>query len=272
MTLKATVFTVLWTLGPTLALAQSTETTRDLRDVFEREVDRRLIVPEAVQQRYQLLADTALADKVLDTPQFLALVDRSEFVQAIMILTVTPDRKFRFIGASPVSTGKPGRFDYFTTPIGVFEHTLANPDFRAEGTRNELGIRGYGLMGMRVFDFGWQSAIRGWGRGGESQMRLQMHATDPDLLENRLGTVQSTGCIRIPATLNTFLDQYGILDAAYDPDPKAEKAAWVLRKDRMPTPWPGRWLVVVDSGTGSRPHWAVAPPVKKRPRDILRHE
>jgi hypothetical protein len=36
----------------------------------------------------------------------------------------------------------------------VFEHTLDNPDFRAEGTVNEFGIRGYGTKGMRIFDFG----------------------------------------------------------------------------------------------------------------------
>ena len=30
---------------------------------------------------------------------------------------------------------------------------------------------------MRVFDFGWQMAEKGWGKGGEGVIRLQMHAT-----------------------------------------------------------------------------------------------
>ena len=39
---------------------------------------------------------------------------------------------------------------------------------------------------MRVFDFGWQMAEKGWGKGGEGVIRLQMHATDPDLLKSVL--------------------------------------------------------------------------------------
>ena len=260
------------TVGTFPAAAQTFQTPEELSANFERAVDRRLQVPDAVRKAWMQLAADALADKAIDKTQFVILVDRSPFVQALMILSVTPERVFGFIGAAPVSTGKPGRFEHFTTPVGVFEHSMANPDFRAEGTKNELGIRGYGLKGMRVFDFGWQTAVRGWGNGGESQMRLQMHATDPDLLESRVGTPQSEGCIRIPATLNTFLDQYGILDAAYEADIPNGKAAWVFRKSRTPTPWSGAWFIVVDSGTGSRPPWAALPPMEKRPRDILKHE
>ena len=43
------------------------------------------------------------------------------------------------------------------------KHSLANMDFRAEGTFNDNGIRGYGRKGMRVFDFGWVVSERGWG-------------------------------------------------------------------------------------------------------------
>jgi hypothetical protein len=92
-----------------------------------------------------------------------------------------------------LSTGKPGRFDCFTRPLGVFEHSTANPDFRALVTKNENGIRGYGRAAMRIFDFGWQRAVQGWGRDDEGEMRLQMHATDPELLEPRLGTAQVKG-------------------------------------------------------------------------------
>src|SRR6202012_3083134 len=149
-------------------------------------------------------------------PQYVVIVDRNPLVQALMIYWMAADHSFHFIGASPVSTGLPGRFEHFKTPLGVFEHTTDNPDFRAEGTRNGLGIMGYGRKGMRIFDFGWQQGERGWGKGGVSPMRLQMHATDPGILEPRLGTAQSKGCIRIPASLNEFIDHPGILDGDYD--------------------------------------------------------
>ncbi len=151
-------------------------------------------------------------------------------------------------------------FDYFITPLGVFAHTLHNKDYRAEGTRNGFGIRGLGRKGMRVYDFGWVLGERSWGRGGFSPMRLLLHATDPDYLEPQLGVAMSKGCIRIPATLNTFIDSYGLLDADYEQALMAGKKLWVIRPDRTPTPWPGRYLVVVDSDSINRPAWSPEPP------------
>jgi hypothetical protein len=180
-----------------------------LAQSYAKEVRPRLTVPDAEQKAWALLLSTLLADKDL-APQYVVLVDRNPFIQAVTIYWMAPDRTFHFIGASPASTGKPGSFDHFITPTGIFEHTIANLDFRAEGTRNDNGILGYGHRGMRVYDFGWQEAERGWGIGGEATMRLQMHATDPKFLEIRLGTIQSKGCIRIPATLNTFIDRHAI--------------------------------------------------------------
>jgi len=223
-----------------------------LRQNYAREVDRRLTVPEDEQQVWSLRLSQLLADRAL-APQYVVLVDRSPFIQAVAIYWMAPDRTFRFIGASPVSTGKPGSFDHFITPTGLFEHTISNPDFRAEGTRNGNGIRGYGRKGMRVYDFGWQQAERGWGRGGPATMRLQMHATDPDRLEARLGSRQSKGCIRIPATLNAFIDRHAILDGDYEQAIAVGQSFWVLSREREPTPWSGRFLVVVDTGGTSRP-------------------
>jgi hypothetical protein len=222
---------------------------------YNQEVDRRLNVPESEQQAWALLLSKLLADKELD-PQYVVLVDRNPFIQAVAIYWMAPDRTFHFIGASPASTGKPGRFDHFITPTGIFEHTIDNSDFRAEGTRNENGILGYGRRGMRVYDFGWQQAERGWGRGGEAVMRLQVHATDPGFLEVRLGTIQSKGCIRIPATLNTFIDRYAILDADYEQAMAAGQTFAVLPKIRKPSLWSGRYLVIVDTGRTSRPPWS----------------
>jgi hypothetical protein len=84
-----------------------------------------------------------------------------------------------------------------------------------------------------------------------------MHATDPALLEKKLGTPQSKGCIRIPATLNTFIDHYGILDGDYEKAMTEGMTFWVLSKTREATPWSGRFLVVVDTGRSKRPRGRV---------------
>ena len=231
---------------------------------FSREVDRRLDVPVDQQLRYVGLLDAALSVAGLSDlrSQAVLLVDRSVNVQAAFLIVRTGEQGWTWLGASPVSTGRVGSFDHFETPLGVFAHSLDNPDFRAEGTFNRNGIRGYGVRGMRVYDFGWTQALRGWGAGGQSTMRLQMHATDPLTLEPRLGRAESKGCIRIPAALNVFLDRYGVLDADYEQAVAAGRSLWVLRPDRQPVPWPGRYLVIVDSQAVERPGWAPLPGAK----------
>jgi hypothetical protein len=233
----------------------------ELAQRYAAEVDRRLDVPADDQRLYAQRLDAAFAEAgvVPVGPQAVVLVDRSVNVQALLLFRIDPGQAAAFIGASPVSTGSAGRFDHFLTPLGVFEHSLSNPDFRAEGTFNENGIRGYGERGLRVFDFGWVVSDRTWGARGRSPMRLQMHATDPDKLEQRLGRADSKGCIRIPASLNRFIDRYGILDADYDQAVARDEHPWVLRPDRMPVADPGRYLVVVDSATSERPDWARPP-------------
>lgn len=235
------------------------------REKFTQEVDRRLDVPTEAQQRYLALLDATLANAGLTNlpAQTLVLVDRSVQVQAAFVLLRTSEKGWFWLGASPVSTGRVGAFDHFRTPAGVFAHSLDNPDFRAEGTFNSNHIRGYGVRGMRVFDFGWTQAERGWGEGGQSTMRLQMHATDPDTLEPRLGQAESKGCIRIAATLNVFLDRHGLLDADYEQALARGKPLWVLRADRTPVPWPGRYLVIVDSQATERPVWSPLPGAKR---------
>ena len=230
-------------------------------DRFTREVDHRLDVPLPDQQRYVDRLQRSMNEGGLSNgdPQAFVLVDRSPAVQAAFVILRTAAGSWDWVGATAISTGKPGTFEHFLTPLGVFAHSLDNPDFRALGTLNVNRIRGYGVRGRRVFDFGWQTAERGWGKGGTSQMRLQMHATDPHVLEGRLGTVQSEGCIRIPATLNVFLDRHGILDADYEQAQASGKAQWVLRPDRQTIAWPGRFMVIVDSQTLARPAWSPSP-------------
>jgi len=131
----------------------------------------------------------------------------------------------------------------------VFLHTDAILGYRAEGTYNENGIRGLGIKGMRVWDFGWQNAVKGWRSDGErGDIRLLMHATDPAGLEQRIGRPASQGCVRIPTALNKFLDRHGVLDFDYERAAMTDaRYQRLLRPDRTPTPFAGNAMVVVDS-------------------------
>jgi hypothetical protein len=246
-------------LGCACALAAA-QGPAELSARYSAQVEARLAVPADETRRYGRLADEALARAgvTLEQPQYLLVVDRDPWVQVVFLLWRAAPGESVLVGASPVSTGLVGSFDHFETPLGVFGHSLANPDFRSEGTLNSNGIRGYGAKGMR-----------GWGDGAVSSMRLQLHATDPDLLERRLGSAQSKGCIRIPAALNRFLDHFGVLDADYEQavrDKAAHEAGklWVLDPQRQPVAGAGRYLVVVESGRSDRPDWSPAPYIPHR--------
>lgn len=194
-------------------------------------------------------AVAAAASLGIDRPQLLVVADRNPTVQELRIILARPDAPWEVIGGSKISTGQAGRRGYFITPIGVFLHTDGILDYRALGTFNENHIRGLGLKGMRVWDFGWQTATRGWRLdGGLAEIRLQMHATDPDYLEQRLGRPASEGCVRIPATMNRFLDVHGVLDADYEQDARDDaRLGSILLPEREPTPLAGNALVVIDS-------------------------
>jgi hypothetical protein len=239
-----------------------------LAAAFEREVTPRLHPPADVEAAYADRLEQVLRNAQAQPaqPEFVVLVDRSRAIQSLMVWWGGGGQPWRLVGAAPVSTGLAGRYEHFETPWGLFVHDLSNPDFRAEGTPNELGIRGYGSKGARVFDFGWVAAAKGWGDRGLSVMRLQLHATDPDRLEQRLGTAQSKGCIRTSASLNRFLDQHAILDGDYDRALAAGATFWVLREDREVTAWSGRLLVVVDSKAAVRPDWSRPPASASRRR------
>jgi len=193
-------------------------------------------------------AAVAASARPIDRPQLLVVVDRNPGVQQMRIVLARPDGAWRSLGGAKVSTGQKGRRDYYLTPTGVFLHTDAILDWRAEGTFNAQYIRGLGLKGMRVWDFGWQRATKGWGAGEEGDIRLLLHATDPDYLELRLGRPASKGCVRIPAAMNTFLDRHGILDADYE---RAAKDDPRFEADRMPAPLAGNALVIFDSAEAS---------------------
>ncbi|WGS44521.1 hypothetical protein LFL97_28430 [Burkholderia sp. JSH-S8] len=248
-------------LSPSEA-ASATTRALDMRKRFAQEVTRRLNVPTAEQRAYgQRLQQALAAGDLADLAgEYVVMVDRAPAVQALFIyFRATRANAWLMIGATPVATGLPGKYDHFVTPLGVFTHTPDNMDFRAEGTTNDNGIRGYGRRDMRIYDFGWVDSERGWGKGGVSAMRFQMHATDPERLEPLLGIRHSKGCVRIPASLNTFIDRHGILDADYEARAEAGRSFWVLHPGRDITPIEGRYLVVVDSARKTRPAWAPLP-------------
>ena len=215
---------------------------------------RNLIPPSkahAANTAWRAEAMLKLAGRAIDAPQLVIVVDRNPAVETLSLMLARPGpaEGWQLIGAAHVSTGQANRKDYYITPIGVFAHTDAILDFRALGTYNEHHVRGLGLAGMRVWDFGWQWALKGWhtdNAGGD--IRLQMHATDPKLLEGRLGRPASEGCVRVSSTMNRFLDHYGILDADYERAAVTDvRYSALLAADRTPTRLAGRLLVVIDT-------------------------
>ena len=198
-------------------------------------------------------AELDKASVTLDRPQLLVVVDRNWRVQQLMVILAEPAGAWQVIGGSRVSTGQVGRFDHYITPSGVFRITDGILGYRAEGTLNENGIRGLGAKGMRVWDFGWQVALKGWieppGKPDRTPIRLMLHATDPDKLEQRIGRPASEGCVRVPTTMNRFLDKHGVLDADYERAAATDiRFRALLLPDREPSALAGNTLVVVDSG------------------------
>jgi hypothetical protein len=198
----------------------------------------------------QLLNSESENNQGLQSSQFIIVVDRAIKRQlAILTFWDYENKNAVIIGYTPVSTGLGNvrkRKDYFFTPTGLFENSTDNPSYRALGTKNENGIRGIGAKGSRVWDFGWQKAQAGWRKNFIIDIRMEMHATDPDYLEQRLGTPQSEGCVRIHQTFNRFLDKYGIIDKNYE-DLAKTKDLWVLKKDREPVKLAGKYINIIDT-------------------------
>ena len=243
----------------------------DVKAAFDKSVTRRVELPAEVCQDYgQRFIQQLTESKVsLAHDQFGIIVDRSPKVQVLTLLVAGPTGT-RCVGSTLVSTGSTGRFDHYYSPVGLFDHTLdSGPDFRAEGTKNEHGIRGYGRKGMRIYDMGWQTTVKGWGKPEERQIRFQLHSTDPDILEPRLGRPDSKGCIRMPATLKTFIDNYGVLDATYLQKEREGQDLWVLSKHRVHTGLEGEYVVIVDTHPEHKPDWvaAVSGPEQPAPKE-----
>ena len=183
-----------------------------------------------------------------DTLQAVLVVDRSPKVQRLWVTVASPSGALEVLGSVHVSTGKPGRKEHFRTPVGVFVDNAGILGYRAMGTYNEFHIRGIGVRGMRVWDFGWQTTDDWRTPRALMAVRMEMHATDPSVLEPRLGRWDSEGCIRIPTRFNSFLDHTGLVDAKEREAARDDRRfAALLPKDAAPTPLAGQTVVVVDT-------------------------
>ncbi|NDY58035.1 murein L,D-transpeptidase [Desulfovibrio sulfodismutans] len=197
-------------------------------------------------------AQTRLVPALGDNPpdQYFVYVDRNPTRQLIFLGFYDAGKAtVALVGGDLVSTGLLRRGqDSFLTPTGVFEHLPDNFGYRAQGTKNQNGWRGLGGKGSRVWDFGYQQSPREFRQGiYESQMRLLMHATDPDQGEPRLGRMDSKGCVRVSSDMNRFLDRRSILDRHYERLAAEKPGTWLLAPDRTPVSTPGSFLVVGDT-------------------------
>jgi hypothetical protein len=222
-----------------------------LREALARQVPKIIVLPP--QSQAAVVARTAhvieTSGMVIDQPQLLLAVDRNPAIQEIHLVLARPaGERWEVIGSAHVSTGKPGRREHFKTPIGVFLNDASILGYRAQGTYNENHVRGLGVHGMRVWDFGWQTTENWRTAGTTTQIRLEMHATDPDVLEPRIGRPDSEGCVRVPTALNRFLDHYGVIDADLERAAATDlRFRALLPADREPTAIAGHALVVYDS-------------------------
>ena len=223
---------------------------------------RRLDLLVAPSQAYRDAVRADALDKLktagadLTSSQYFVYADRNPSSQLLILAFYdAAAQHVVLLGADFISSGKlrPGE-DSFITPVGVFENLPENWGYRAQGSKNSKGWRGLGARGSRVWDFGYQQAPRQFRQGVyDSQMRLLMHATDPDQGEPRLGGPDSKGCVRVSAAANAFLDRRSILDRHYEQIAGADKTRdmWLLLPDRSPVSRPGSYLVVGDSAQGN---------------------
>lgn len=244
--MKKTLLLCILTLLTHIAFA---ETTTSVFEDFSKLKKSQTVSPE-----YNTVLKTEVTSYINKAPttfdkslsQYFIVVDSSVKKQNLMLgYWDSTNQAFQLSpNMTKVSTGRTGSAQHFITPTGWVEQLPENGTYRAEGTKNENGIRGYGIKGMRVWDFGWQNATTGWLKKPEvRQIRMQMHATDPQYLEQRLGTPASQGCLRLSAETNQFLDKYAIIDRNIE----QSKIKWALKKERTPVTNEGSFVLVVNT-------------------------
>ena len=250
-----------------LSEAEIAAAAEALRQEMAREVPGTLSVAPDDLARWndRVRGRLAASGREIDHPQLVVSVDRNPRVQQLRILLARADAPWQLIGAARISSGEEGVRGHYKTPVGVFEHTRRIIDYRAKGTYNRAHLRGLGVKGMRVWDFGWQTTEDWRENDGWTRIRLEIHATDPVSLEPRIGQPASKGCVHVSTALNRFLDQYGIIDAAYEEAAKTDiRYRELLLRGRTPTPLAGTLMVVFDSTPVTA---ALVPPSASLPAD-----
>ena len=236
---------------PPAPLDDSGREAARLRAVMLAEVPGTTQPSESAAARWVALTRAALAEagQVPGAAELALVADRAPQVQRVALMLLRAEAPWEVIAEAPASTGATGRRGHFVTPTGVFVNDGSILGYRALGTPNREGIRGLGERGMRIWDFGWHRAQRGWTEdGSEARIRFALHATDPDLLEPLLGTPDSQGCVRVGGAMNRFLDLQGVIDADIERQAAtSRRVAALLDPARQPSPIAGRMLVVVDS-------------------------
>lgn len=213
----------------------------EVQNIFNREV-KTFPLDQNEQEEFLKKIYLTHPENYLTRNQFFVVTDRNPKKQNAALAFWNQEKNtVELIGFTKVSTGSVKK-RHFYTPLGWFENLPEHGSYRAQGTKNENGIRGYGQKGMRVWDFGWVPSTSGYTKGLNIDIRFQMHATDPDYLEPRLGTPDSQGCVRVHQSMNKFLDMYGIIDTEYE-----AINSWVLRKDRIKIADRGSYLLVIET-------------------------
>ena len=215
-----------------------------MQSEFGRIVGKRLVEEKYLSSTAKYCAVAISINPEFQKSQYFVYVDRNPDRQLILICFYDAAlKKVEILGVDKTSTGNPNRNGFFETPVGFLKNTPEIMGYRAQGTKNSKGWRGLGGKDSRIWDFGWQTTCK---NGRPVQIRLLMHATDPDFGEARLGQVDSKGCIRISANLNHFLDHHGIIDREYEERNSAKKI-WLLKADREPANYAGKYVLVGDS-------------------------
>jgi hypothetical protein len=247
------LLTILMNSNTSFAEDSAYDEVETLRNVFQTEVSDMAINDPVYQDKVIAYSrDMLVQSPYTEDLQYFVFADRNENRQNVMVGFYNAyTLSISVLGWARISTGNPSRSRHWLTPTGIFENKISNPSFRAQGTKNAKGWRGFGVKGSRIWDFGWQRSDRGTKNSkttGSGNIRLMMHATDPVHGEKRLGRRDSKGCVRIPAKMNKFLDVYGLIDKDYfdHPDSVASKRVLLKESERKTVRFPGRYLIVGD--------------------------
>jgi hypothetical protein len=237
---------------PLSGMASIVYTPHELMEQYRRDVVPRLAMPADEVRLYGGIAELQLYNvgRELLAPQYLLVIDSNPYVQAAMLFWRLLPGSYELVGASPVSTSAVASNE-LSTAQGLFEQGQA-------GNVDASCARTCSRGKQRIYDFGWQRSNQGFAAPGVADLRVQVRGADRQA-ERRLGTPCPDGCILLPASLISFLDEYGILD---DGVPG--------RVQRHVLPYRGRHLMLVDSEREERPEWSPAPHPVESPRTVAR--